>query len=184
MKLLIVLCVLSALSINSLISCTYNSAEALRSHLKPNSYLYSDKTFIAMQYYAGILNRTVKVYVLEEMLSVATIGGPLATPMLATEEWYDPNFYVDQTLASELKKFNPLSKPFLLVDKSNYQIKQSSIAKVEYDPTDKWGMGSVPHSGKILVQTTDGSEHEFILLGSQDGAFVKAMIEQTTLGKR
>lgn len=138
-----------------------------------------------MQYYGGILNRTVKVYVLEDMLSVATIGGPVATPMFVTEEWYDPNFYIDQTLASKLKKFNPLSMPFLLmIHKRNYQIKQSSIARVEYDPTDKWGMGSVPHSGKILVQTIDGNEHEFILLGSQDGAFVKSMIEQTMQGKK
>lgn len=183
-KRIIILCILSALSVTSLISCTYNPVGALKSHLKPNSYLYSEKTFIAMQYYAGILNRTVKVYVLEDLLSVTTIGGPLATPVFVTEEWYDPNFYIDQTLASELEKFNPLSKPFLLVGKTNYQIQRSSIARVEYDPTDKWGMGSVPHSGKILVQIIDGNEHEFILLGSQDGAFVKAMIEQTMWGKR
>jgi len=184
MKPLIILCILSALSVTSLTSCTFNPSGPLQSHLKPNSDLYSEKTFIVLQYYAGILNRTVKVYALEDMLSVATIGGPLATPMFVTEEWYDPNFYIDQTLASVLKKFNPMTTPFIMVDKTNYQIKQSSIARVEYDPTDKWGMGSVPHSGKILVQTIDGNEHEFILLGSQDGAFVKTMIEQTMLGKR
>lgn len=184
MKQLFILCMLSALFVTSLISCTYNPTGAIRSHLKPNSYLYSENTFIAMQYYGGILNRTVKVYVFEDMLSVATIEGPLATPLIVTEEWYDPNFYIDQTLASELKKFNPLSKLFLMIDKRNYQIKQSSIARVEYDPTDKWGMGSVPHSGKIFVQTIDGNEHEFILLGSQDGAFVKSMIEQTMQGKK
>ncbi|WHZ28069.1 MAG: hypothetical protein OJF51_002867 [Nitrospira sp.] len=137
-----------------------------------------------MQYYGGILNRTVKVYVLEDMLSVAIVGGLLKAPMFMTEEWYDPNFYIDQTLAKEYARFAPWSKLFLLVDKANYQIQRSLITRVEYDPTDKWGMGSVPHSGKILVQTIDGNEHEFILLDSQDGAFVKSMIEQTMQGKK
>jgi hypothetical protein len=45
-------------------------------------------------------------------------------------------------------------------------------------------MGTVPHSGKILIQTLEGNEHEFILLGSQDGIFIKAMIEQTMRGNR
>lgn len=184
MKRFIILCVLSAISATSLISCTYNPAGALRAHLKPNSYLYSEKTFIAMQYYAGILNRTVKVHVLEDMLNVATVDGPLVTPMVATEEWYDPNFYINQKPTTQFEKSYSWSWFVLLIDNASYQVKRSSIARVEYDPTDKWGMGSVPHSGKILVQTIDGSEHEFILLGSQDGAFVKTMIEQTMPGKR
>jgi hypothetical protein len=176
---LILLCVASLMS---LCSCTFNPASGLKAHLRLNSDLYSGKTFIAMQYYGGIFNRRVKVFVLEDRLSVGTIGGLLATPLFATEKWYDPEYYIAPVYAKRYENVDPHSEKFLSIDKSNYQILQSNIAKIEFDPTDKWGMGTVPHSGKILVQTLDGDEHEFILLGSQDGIFVKTMIEQTMQG--
>jgi hypothetical protein len=159
-------------------SCTYNPARSLKSHFISDSNMYSDKTFIAMQYYAVILNRTVKVYVLKDMLSVGNVRGFIADPIIATEKWYNPKSYVDPKLEYQYKNVDPSSELFLCIDASNYQIKLSTISKIEFDPTDKWGMGAVPHTGKIYVQTFDGKKYEFILLGIQDGVYVKTMIEE------
>jgi hypothetical protein len=176
MKIKNILCLVSTLLIAT--SCTYNPARSVKSHFIPDSNLYSEKTFIAMQYFAGILNRTVKVYVLKDLLSVGKVGGLIADPIVATEEWYNPKSYVDPKLEYRYKNIDPSSEIFLSIADSNYQIKLSSIVKIEFDPTDKWGMGAVPHTGKIYVNTLDGNKYEFILLGIQDGVHIKTMIEE------
>ncbi|HTP66765.1 MAG TPA: hypothetical protein VMJ66_15340 [Geobacteraceae bacterium] len=169
---------ISLLATLFLASCTFNPASRLKDNRMPNDYLYSDKTFIAMQYYMGILNRTVQVYVLDDMLSVAVVGGVIASPPSTGNEWYNPRAYIDPLYIEKYRNIDPASNLFLSLDSSNYQIKRTSIKKVEFDPSNKWGMGNVPHTGKILVYTTDDKEKEFILLGSQDGDYVKNMIEQ------
>lgn len=69
------------------VSCASNSPQKLRMHLKSNETLYKKDSFVALQYFAGILNRRVKVYILDDRLSVATVGGLLAAPFIATEAW-------------------------------------------------------------------------------------------------
>lgn len=164
--------------LTSLLMACASSPQVRERYLIPESVLYQDHSFIALQYYAGIWNRRVKVYVLNDMLSIAKIGGEVASPLFATGIWYNPSFYIDPSYQTQYANLDPKSEEFLSIDRANYQIKRSEIKKIEFDPTDKWGMGAVPHTGKILVSTLNGDVHEFILLGSQNGSFVKRMIEE------
>ncbi len=47
---------------------------------------------------------------------------------------------------------------------------------VDYTPESKWGMGPIPHSGKLYLRTRAGKSREFILLGRQNGEAVRAAI--------
>lgn len=168
---------LGSLLIPLLVSCA-STPKPREQRLWPKSELYQDHTFIALQYDWVLWSRRVKVYVLKDRLSVAKIGGGLDSPVFVSDPWYMPKFYVDHSYQVKYIGVDPSSEEFLSIDKANYRIKQSDIVNVEYDPTNKWGMGAVPHSGKIWITTTNGHVHEFVLLGSQNGDLVKNMIEQ------
>src|SRR6185503_18864352 len=60
---------------------------------KPKDVEFS---FVAMQYYNLIMNRTVKVYITKDYIYGAEVGGLVSAQMgQMGEEWKDPEFYVD-----------------------------------------------------------------------------------------
>jgi hypothetical protein len=52
--------------------------------------------------------------------------------------------------------------------KGGFYIPRSEITSVEAAHKQKWGMGGIPHSGRILVRQASGGQREFILVGSVD----------------
>jgi hypothetical protein len=58
----------------------------------------------------------------------------------------------------------------------SFFISRGHIVSVTFDPSPKWGMGPVQHSGKIKINTRAGKSREFVLLGLQDGEAVRAAI--------
>jgi len=125
-------------------------------------------SFIAMEYYALILNRTYVINIKDDALcgvvcrgltSIEGGGDTLtrsATGKLAVNgDINDPNSYVDITA---------INKPH----RANFCIPLSDIRQVEYTPQKKWGMGYYPHDGRVFVVTPD-SKREFIILGNQSG---------------
>ena len=48
--------------------------------------------------------------------------------------------------------------------KGSFFIPAAQIQDVEFDPTSKWGMGRIPHSGKLRIKLKNGTRRELILL--------------------
>lgn len=129
--------------------------------------------FIAMEYYALMLNRTYKVFVTDRALCGAKVRGLVASPVVPSNQMQDPAYWGQSALARVYDRVDVTSPSFLKFDWSNFQIPWDSVVGVDFDPTEKWGMGSVPHTGKILMRMRGGKTREFILLGRQDGQLVR-----------
>jgi len=123
-------------------------------------------SFVAMEYYALMLNRTFLVSVTgERLVGVVCRGltsepGPgifnlLVAPMVVRGDLNDPRSYVsDRRLRAS--------------NRANFSIDLKDVKHVRYDKRKKWGMGQHPHDGKVYVEIAD-SQREFIILGTQSG---------------
>jgi hypothetical protein len=140
-------------------------------------------TFVAMQYYFGILNRTYLVFVTETQLAGAKVKGAIAAPRAPDARWKDPLFYVSPSLAAEYGTMDVGSADFLARSRANFHIERSEIRDVEFSKKPKWGMASVPYSGRIFLHLKSGATIELILLGDQDGAAINRRL-QTRLDTR
>ena len=135
-------------------------------------------SFVAMEYYGLILNRTFRVSLAAEGLQgtlvrgITTVRGgvdPLTewvTSSLAVSgDLQNPNSYVSRELAASSREH-----------RSNFLMKYADISSVTYDSRRKWGMGYYPHDGRVYVRTRT-SKREFIILGSQSGGQIRDRIE-------
>jgi len=122
-----------------------------------------------MEYWGLILNSFV-VFIHPSGLSGWKFKGPASTrdPL-----YFQPYEYMvngtDPAHGSD--EFQSMMK-----QRGSFFVERGDIASVIFDPTSKWGMGPIPHSGKVHVRTTSGKSREFILLGRQDGQAVRAAI--------
>ena len=134
-------------------------------------------TFVAMEYYALILNRTYLVSVNDVGLSAAVCRGLTAveagsgltryiTGHLAVHgDLNDPNSYVSSQL---------VTRP----SRANFTLSHSNITSVVYNPGKKWGMGPYPHDGRVIVGTPT-QRREFIILGDQSGKEIADRLSAT-----
>lgn len=134
--------------------------------------------FIALEYYALILNRVMGVLFTSHYAVIVRVGDVVAAPTQVTEAHYDPLAYVTGRMARRYKAVAAESDEVLRIDRVNRRVPLSSIIGSRFEPRKKWGMGSVPYSG--LVYLTQGSEErQFILLGNQDGNEIAARLRET-----
>ncbi|HSW97242.1 MAG TPA: hypothetical protein VLF89_05440 [Candidatus Saccharimonadales bacterium] len=124
-------------------------------------------SFIAMRYYALMLNRTFRILITDTYVCGIRVMGSIASPITVDSHWQNPEFYVDKNLEDKYKNKDFDSKEYLLVDKANFCILREDILRVDYYQT-KFGMGQIPYSGRIAIVTKNGKKIELILLGSQD----------------
>ena len=128
--------------------------------------------FIAMQYYALILNRTFVVFTSPEGIYGWKVEGIVAAGRGASRyfEPYQQMLEDPAQLPSQeaVRKLSNLPGGFF--------ISRSSITGVEFNPKPKWGMGGIPHSGRIEVKHISGRTAEFILLGKVDGEAIRYAI--------
>lgn len=118
--------------------------------------------FVAMEYYAGILNRTFVIFVAREGLYGWKAAGPVPAGdpqyfLPLTKVLEDPKIMQDVVAVRELSK-----------RKGGFFIPRSEIKSAEAIAKQKWGMGGIPHTGRILVHFVSGDRREFILLGRVD----------------
>ena len=144
--------------------------------------LTEDNHFVAMEYYALILNRTYLVLMTNDYLigllgngivSVESSTGLYAkkiTKSLAINgDLNNPHCYLKETYIRKIENVNLLDGSILTENKSNFIIKRNEIKKAWYDPRKKWGMGYYPHDGKVYIETIVRKKREFIILGNQSG---------------
>jgi hypothetical protein len=132
-------------------------------------------SFLAMEYYAGILNRSYALVVTRNMVCGAKVFGAVSSPMTAggAYKWEDARNFISRKTVDKYQSIDPESPAFLSIDKNNFQIQYSNIQGIGFTSRRKMSMGGVPHSGSLFVQLTNGRKREFILLGSQDGAEIE-----------
>jgi len=129
--------------------------------------------FAAMEYYALILNRTYKVFVTDQMLVGTTVRGLAISPPVATSSMLNQDFWVLTQTAERYERIDLTSAKLLQMHSANFQLHWHDIAQTEYRAGRKWGMGNVPHSGRLVLQLRDGRQRELILLGRQNGNNLK-----------
>jgi hypothetical protein len=133
-------------------------------------------SFVAMEYYALILNRTFLVTVTEGELKAvvcrgltSSSGGTLLSELLTTPiavrgDLNDPRAYVNDR---RLRR----------TSRANFAMTLADVTSVRYDKRKKWGMGEYPHDGKVFVEA-GGNEREFIILGNQSGEDIARRLER------
>jgi hypothetical protein len=132
-------------------------------------------SFVAMEYYAIVLNRTFLIRVGDSEitgsvcrgLTAVAGGGDLLTREIngrlsVPGNLADPTSYVDQATLSKTHG-------------ANFVISLSKVKSVAYDPRKKWGMGPYPHDGRVTIVTAE-KKREFIILGTQDGSEIAARL--------
>ncbi len=127
-----------------------------------------DWSFVAMEYYALILNRTFLITIKDGALC-----GVVCSGLTSIEGGGDP---LTKTATGKLAVHGNLDDPKSYVNaerikqpsNANFSIPLSKISKVTYDPRKKWGMGYYPHDGRVFVEA-EGKKREFIILGNQSG---------------
>jgi hypothetical protein len=133
--------------------------------------------FAVMQYYALILNRTYKMFIAPTMLCGAKVLGIVANPSGTSEAMLDPEYWTGTMMATLYDGLDVTSREFLRLNGANFQIAWRDITSVEFNSRRKWGMGNVPHSGRIVLRLVSGRSCELILLGTQDGEALRARLE-------
>jgi heat shock protein HtpX len=140
-------------------------------------------TFVAMEFYGMVLNRVYRVIVTDRKICGARVRGTMSSPFFEpSESWQDPDFYPSPELEQRYANIDVESSEFLATDKANFQYDRTVLAGVEFSDRPKWGMGNIPHSGRIVLRLQDGSRRELILLGRQPGSAIRDSLagESTT----
>ena len=135
--------------------------------------------FVAMEYYGLILNRTFVVFIASEGLYGWKAAGAVN---VARSMYFAPyaNMLKDPELMRNRKSVQRLSHL-----KGGFFIPRPDIISVDVINKQKWGMGPIPHSGRVKIHTTSGRSREFVLLGSVDADSIQQRIlHGTTLGGR
>jgi hypothetical protein len=141
-------------------------------------------TFVAMQYYFGILNRTYLVFVTDNLVCGAKVKGAISAPRAPDARWKDPLFYVSPEMAGKYANMDLASEGFLAGCRANFRIVRSEVLAVEFSRKPKWGMATVPYSGRIFLRMKSGKSIEFILLGDQDGPRIRERLEKAAKDPR
>ena len=132
-------------------------------------------SFVAMEYYALVLNRTYLVCVGD-----GEITGSVCRGLTSVEGGGDR---LSRALAAKLAVHGDLADPASYINgatlskdhRANFAIAFSEVNSVTYDPRKKWGMGYYPHDGRVHVTTRDW-RREFIILGAQSGRDIAARL--------
>jgi len=126
--------------------------------------------FVAMEYYALMLNRTFVVFVSPDGLYGWKAAGVVPAGVGDYFKHYsemlkDPKVMHDIAAVRNLASL-----------KGGFFIPRSEIRSAEFIAKPKLGMGGIPHSGRVLVSLTSGKSREFILLGKADGEHIRRLI--------
>lgn len=143
-----------------------------REESSPDKHTTPLSGFVAMEYYDLILNRTFVVFIAPDGLYGWKAQGPVAAGQ--------PMYFVPY---SEMLKDSDLMNNRRAIKKlsdlaGGFFIPRSEILSADVVAGKKWGMGSIPQSGRVKIRTVSGKCREFILLGKVEAA----SIQQNILG--
>ncbi|MBX9784465.1 MAG: hypothetical protein K2X48_14345 [Chitinophagaceae bacterium] len=145
--------------------------------------------FVAMEYYALILNRTYLVLITKEYLIGLKVNGlaGVETKEGIVSKWVSSKIaikgdlnnywsYVKPKYLETYENLNLFDGSILKADRANFIVKRNEITEVSYNSSKKWGMGYYPHDGKVYISYSKARKREFIILGDQSGKKIADMI--------
>jgi hypothetical protein len=126
--------------------------------------------FVAMEYFALILNRSFLIFISDEGLRGWKFTGPVTSQL--------PEFYKPVEELLDDPEMEPGSAAFqeLMNGPDTFVIPYSEISSVVFVGKTKWGMGPILHSGILTLGLTSGRKREFILLGAAYGDGIRNLI--------
>lgn len=149
-----------------------------------------DNHFIAMEYYALVLNRTFLVLLHQgQMIGlkanglISAQGGndpltfAITSAMSINGELENPYSYIRGKFLNKLNGLDILGEDILNTSNCNFRLATKDIMNVTHNPNKKWGMGPYPHDGRVIITTRDQKSREFIILGAQSGQKVSNLIK-------
>jgi hypothetical protein len=129
-------------------------------------------SFVALEYYALILNRVYLVLVGDRVVAGAYMRGPIAAVPFPETAW-QPGYWLSERQLRRYGGVDVSGAEFPGRHWFNFQLRRSEIADVRFNARPKWGMGTVPYSGRLHVTLRSGRQRELILLGGQDGPSIR-----------
>lgn len=146
--------------------------------------------FMALEYYALILNRTFLVLLTPMHLVGVKVNGPISaeggkdaltraiTHAMAVQDVNNPYAYGRERYLKAVDDLDLFGEEILQKSRGNFRLAYADIASVQHDPRKKWGMGPYPHDGKIYLTTKAGQKKELIPVGQQNGAAIAQAIQR------
>ena len=129
-------------------------------------------SFVALEYYALILNRVYLMLVGDRVLAGAYMRGPIAAVPFPETAW-QPGYWLSERQLRRYGGIDVSGPEFPGRHWFNFQYPRTEIADVRFNPRPKWGMGTVPYSGRLHMTLRSGRQRELILLGRQDGPSIR-----------
>ncbi len=150
--------------------------------------LTRENSFVAMQYYWLMLNRTyLAILTKNSLLGIVANGlvsdegndvlaNYLVRKLVIRGDLDDPFSYVKSEHIEKATYLDLEGDEILAQNNANFRLHYQDITSVQYDPKKKWGMGKYPHDGKIYIESSTRKTIELIILGNQSGADIRARI--------
>jgi hypothetical protein len=133
--------------------------------------------FVAMQYHTLVLNRVYVVCVGVDSLVGITARGLVASGKV-NESMFNPLYWARTSNLEKYARYQISDQVVIDSARANFRMLFSEVQSVTYSSDAKWGMGAVPYSGRIFV-TASAKNHEFILLGKEDGIAVRDRLRKS-----
>lgn len=123
-----------------------------------------------MEYFALILNRSFLVFITDD--------GPRMWKFQGVVSSLEPMFYEPAEALLDDVEMTPGSQAFeeLMQQRHTEIVPYTEIRSVEFINRQKWGMGGVPHAGRLRVQFRWRRTREFILSGNAHGQVIRETI--------
>ena len=146
----------------------------------PELIKLNNNFFVALQYHTLFLNRRLILFLGDDKITVLKVGNMLADQhptsnlanivlkdMQVRDDRLNALNYIQNSYQTKYQNFSKLDEEILSVDNVNFELNYGDILKVRKNTSWKWGMGSVPYTGRIHIKTKS-KKYEFIVLGNQD----------------
>ncbi|MBF9255626.1 hypothetical protein I2I11_20180 [Pontibacter sp. 172403-2] len=139
----------------------------------------TSEDFIAMEY-RGMSNLIYKIHVTPDRIVGLRVNGYISVKnsygigyTVPDNELNNPGAYVNKNLESAYSGIDIDSAAILRLDEENFIIEKSAIKELYHSKKKKFGMGSYPYSGRIIIKCnkTKGNargNRDLILVGEQD----------------
>jgi hypothetical protein len=134
--------------------------------------------FVAMEYFAVILNRSFLIFITDEGLQGWKFTGPVTAQY--------PEFYKPVEELLDDPEMSPGGPAFneLMHGPNTFLIPHGDIRSVHFADKTKWGMGRILHAGILSLGLTEDRKREFILLGASYGEGIRNSILARTANAR
>ena len=126
--------------------------------------------FVAMEYFGLVLNRSFLIFITEGGLRGWKFHGVVSS--------MEPLFYLPAEVLLDDPEMTPGSQAFenFMRQHHGFVWPYSEIRSVEFLDRQKWGMGPIPHDGRLRLRFSRHASRELILLGSPQGQLIRSMI--------